>query len=124
MVLPFMLATLLLGVESATCRGGRIFLGGQVVSITNITNIPIDVPDPYAQCPTVEQAECASLAGKPAIAISIVGVKQRMLFNSTVDNVVKSIAEQGFAVHVYISLVDLSRVKGIDTHNHISVRVK
>lgn len=65
-------------------------------------------------------ARCPSSHGSSgAVLLAISGVRNRMLFNTTVERVVKPLVQEGLPVHVYISLVDVQ-----EKHPYLKVRKK
>jgi len=57
-------------------------------------------------CPSVDQLPClSSEPGKQAVAVVIAGLRERLLLNSTTQKVIKSMADDGFRVHVYLHVV-------------------
>mmetsp|Transcript_145507 Transcript_145507/g.466316 ORF Transcript_145507/g.466316 Transcript_145507/m.466316 type:complete len:468 (+) Transcript_145507:28-1431(+) len=60
-----------------------------------------------AICPSTEEVQCSHADKQQrSIAIVIVGLRERLLFNKTLEHVIRRSVEEGFVVHVYMALVD------------------
>lgn len=60
---------------------------------------------PLDSCPPVESVQCADVSGKRKAAVYLVGIKHRAILNSTMQHVLRRLVDDGFAVHVYVSLI-------------------
>eukprot|EP00445_Apocalathium_hangoei_P007812 CAMPEP_0203859022 /NCGR_PEP_ID=MMETSP0359-20131031/11597_1 /ASSEMBLY_ACC=CAM_ASM_000338 /TAXON_ID=268821 /ORGANISM="Scrippsiella Hangoei, Strain SHTV-5" /LENGTH=458 /DNA_ID=CAMNT_0050775853 /DNA_START=10 /DNA_END=1386 /DNA_ORIENTATION=- len=60
-----------------------------------------------AICPSTEEVQCSHADKQQrSIAVVIVGLRERLLFNKTLEHVIRRSVEEGFVVHVYMALVD------------------
>mmetsp|Transcript_145509 Transcript_145509/g.466324 ORF Transcript_145509/g.466324 Transcript_145509/m.466324 type:complete len:426 (+) Transcript_145509:28-1305(+) len=60
-----------------------------------------------AICPSTEEVKCSHTDKQQrSIAVVIVGLRERLLFNKTLEHVIRRSVEEGFVVHVYMALVD------------------
>lgn len=58
-------------------------------------------------CPGLaERSSCAAVGDRKAVLLAVTGLRKRLIFDSTVEHVVRSLAGDGHAVHVYMSLID------------------
>jgi len=60
---------------------------------------------PLDGCPTAESVRCTDAAWRRTAAVYIVGIKSRALLNTTMQRVLRRAIDDGFAVHVYLSLI-------------------
>jgi len=58
-------------------------------------------------CPGLSQnSSCANVGDREAVFLTISGLARRLIIDSTLANVVRPMSNDGFAVHVYMSLID------------------
>jgi len=60
---------------------------------------------PLSGCPPAQSVRCTDAARRRTAAVYIVGIKARALLNTTMVHVLRRCVDDGFAVHVYLSLI-------------------
>jgi len=60
-----------------------------------------------AICPSTEEVQCSHVDKQQrSIVVVIVGLRESLLFNKTLEHVIRRSIQEGFVVHVYMALVD------------------